>query len=78
MKYLKEVLLALLIVAGISNVSAQDANNPWAIDVGANAVDFYPTNQNAPGIGTWGGRFFAVGDHYNIASALDRLHVGGI
>jgi len=76
MKHLRKVLLTLLVVASFSSLKAQDANNPWAFDIGTNAVDFYPTNQNAPGIGTWGGRFFAVGAHYNIASTVDRVHVG--
>ncbi|MFK5889238.1 MAG: OmpA family protein [Flavobacteriaceae bacterium] len=76
MKHLRKVLLTLLVIAGFSSVNAQDANNPWAIDLGANAVDFYPTNQNVPGIGHWGGRFLAIGDHYNMASVVDRIHVG--
>ena len=45
MKNLKIALLALLFVAGFSNVNAQDEDNPWTIGIGVNAVDFFPTNQ---------------------------------
>jgi outer membrane protein OmpA-like peptidoglycan-associated protein len=41
MKQLKLAMIALFMFAGISNVNAQDANNPWAISFGVNTVDMY-------------------------------------
>ena len=43
MKHLKSILVAalVLLVTGVTN--AQDKNNPWAIEVGVNAVDTFPT-----------------------------------
>jgi len=43
MKHLKKVLLILLVVVSFNNINAQDEDNPWAIELGTNAVDFYPT-----------------------------------
>jgi len=39
MKHLKSILVAalVLLVTGVTN--AQDKNNPWAIEVGVNAVE---------------------------------------
>ena len=39
MKQVKLAMLALFMFAGFSSVNAQDANNPWAISFGLNAVD---------------------------------------
>ena len=44
MKRLKLAVIALFMVAGISNVNAQDENNPWAVSFGVNVVDFYNGN----------------------------------
>ena len=41
MKQLKLALIALFTLVTVSNVSAQDENNPWAIGFGVNIVDFY-------------------------------------
>ncbi len=73
MKHLKKVLFVLVLFAGFS-MHAQDENNPWSIDVGINAVDFYPTNQ--AGLGNWFDEYFNVGDHYNILPSISRVHVG--
>ena len=78
MKYLKVALLALLLITGFSNVNAQDENNPWAIGVGVNAVDFYPSHSNAgsdSGYGNWFSEFFNAGDHYNVVSAISKITV---
>ena len=81
MKHLRIALLALLVVAGFSNVNAQDENNPWAISFGVNAVDFHPTN--APGqinngghSSGWFNEFFNAKDHYSILPSLSRISVG--
>jgi len=75
MKHLKVALLALLFIAGFSNVNAQDENNPWAIGIGVNAVDFYPTNAGLDGHGAWFDEYVNIGDHYNILPAITKLTV---
>ncbi len=78
MKHFKVAILALLLITGLSNVNAQDKNNPWAIGIGVNAVDFYPTNPNSsiPGNGgNWFNEFFNAADHYNFLSSVSRLTV---
>ena len=40
MKRLKLAVIALFTLVTVSNVSAQDENNPWAVSFGMNAVDF--------------------------------------
>ena len=76
MKYLKVALLALLLITGFSNVNAQDENNPWALGLGVNAVDFYPTNSGLVGHGNWFDEFVNAGDHYNILPSVSKLTVG--
>ncbi|MCF6350746.1 MAG: OmpA family protein [Flavobacteriaceae bacterium] len=82
MKHLKKLLFTLLIVFTINSLQAQDKNNPWAISLGTNAVDFYPTNHpsilNASGASAgWLDQYFNAEDHYNFsASPLSRIHVG--
>jgi OOP family OmpA-OmpF porin len=81
MKNLRIALVALLLVAGFGNANAQDDNNPWALGLGINAVDFYPTNDasivdetgNRTG---WFDEFANGSDHYNIIPALSRIYVG--
>ncbi len=73
MKHLKKLLFVLVIFAGLS-MNAQDENNPWSVDFGVNAVDFYPTNQ--PGMGNWFDEYINVNDHYNMVPSLSRVHVG--
>ena len=74
MKNLSRLLFALLIVLSF-NANAQDSNNPWALGVGVNAVDIYPTGEDAP-LGGYFDEFFNVGDHYNILPSLSRVSVG--
>jgi OmpA-OmpF porin, OOP family len=78
MKHVKIAFLTLFLITGLSTANAQDKNNPWAIGIGVNAVDFYPTNVNIPngGYGGWGDEFFNAGDHYNILPAVSKISVG--
>ena len=73
MKHLKKVFFVLVLVAGFS-MNAQDENNPWSVDFGVNAVDFYPTNQ--AGMGNWFDEYFNFNDHYNIIPSISRIRVG--
>ena len=76
MKHLKVAVLALLLIAGFTNVNAQDKNNPWAIGVGTNVVDFYPTNaQLQPMSGNWFNEFANATDHYNIIPSVSKITV---
>jgi len=78
MKHLKIAFLALLLIPSFSNVNAQDQNNPWAISIGINAVDFYPSHfdkNNVPGLGSNFDEFFNAGDHYNTLPSLSKITV---
>ena len=74
MKNLSRLLFAMLLVLGYSNANAQDKNNPWQITIGANAVDFYPTGENAP-LGDMFDEYFNVTDHWNILPSLSTISV---
>ncbi len=83
MKHLKKVLLIVLAVVFINNVNAQDEDNPWIVEIGSNAVDFYPTgaNFNPDGSGTpYLGSFFEdftnVNDYWNFGAVFSRLRAG--
>ena len=41
MKQLKLAVLALFALVTVSNVNAQDSNNPWAVSFGINSIDFF-------------------------------------
>ncbi|TRO67443.1 OmpA family protein [Christiangramia sabulilitoris] len=74
MKHLNKIVLATLLIFGFSSVKAQDANNPWAIGIGTNAVDFYPVGEDAPRGGMFD-EYFNTGDHWNILPAVSKLSV---
>ncbi|WP_424492686.1 OmpA family protein [Salinimicrobium sp. GXAS 041] len=74
MKHLNTFLLAAFFMLSFTAVQAQDENNPWAIGIGMNAVDFYPTGEDAP-LGGYFEDFFNVGDHWNILPGFTRLSV---
>ena len=64
----------------IGSVNAQDENNPWAITVGANAIDFFPTGADED-VARTGERgeffeeFYNVEDHWNIMSSLSYASI---
>ncbi len=78
MKHLSKILAAVLLLVALGSVHAQDQNNPWQISFGANAVDFYPTNE--PGMGPYFDEYFNVTDHWNIIPSISYIavskHVG--
>lgn len=74
MKHFSKIVVALLLIMGYTSVQAQDANNPWAISVGANAVDFYPTGGDAP-LGDTFENYFDFNGHWNILPALSKISV---
>ncbi|EMQ95862.1 OmpA domain protein [Xanthomarina gelatinilytica] len=64
----------MLLMLSFSNINAQDENNPWAISLGVNAVDFYPTGEDAP-LGDYFDEYFNARDHWNILPSLSSLTV---
>ncbi|MBT8319830.1 MAG: OmpA family protein [Gramella sp.] len=74
MKHLSKIVLATLLIFGFTSVKAQDADNPWAIGIGTNAVDFYPVGEDAPRGGMFD-EYFNTGDHWNILPAVSKLSV---
>ena len=74
MKNLSRLMFVLLLVLGFNNVNAQDDNNPWQINVGVNAVDFYPVGEDAP-LGDYFDEYFNLNDHYNIVPVLSKFTV---
>ena len=74
MKHLSRLLLASLCILSFSTMQAQDENNPWALGLGINAVDFYPTGEDAP-LGGYFDEFFNTSDHWNVLPGISRLSV---
>ena len=74
MKHLSKIVLAALLFLGYTSVKAQDANNPWAIGIGVNAVDFYPTGNDAP-LGGYFDQYFDAGEHWNILPSVSKVTV---
>ena len=87
MKHLKKVLLIALVAVFANNVSAQDKDNRWIIELGANVVDFYPTGASVDAdpvpepfademaVGGFGEDFFNT-DHWNNSSFVSRFRLG--
>ncbi|WP_296684956.1 OmpA family protein [Flavobacterium sp.] len=75
MKHLNKILVAALMVMGLSS-HAQDSNNPWAISFGVNAID---TKTSAGGGHNWLDRHFsqpfAVKDNWNILPSITYIGV---
>ncbi len=74
MKNLSRLFIATLLLLSFSNANAQDGNNPWAIGVGINAVDFYPVGESEP-LGEYFDEYFNVSDHYNFLPSLSSISV---
>ena len=75
MKNLRITLFVFTLIIGFNHLNAQDNNNPWAIGIGINAVDFYPSNSGIAGHGTWFSEFVNVSDHYNIMATLSKITI---
>lgn len=76
MKHLNKLLVAVLMAAGFSS-QAQDSNNPWAITIGANAVD--SRSSAGPEHVNWFQQHFsqpfAVKDNWNILPSVSYINV---
>ncbi len=87
MKHLNTFLVATLLLLGVGVSNAQDENNPWAIEVGVNAVDVYPVGieeegrfpsmiNGLPVKGELFDEYFNATDHWNILPSVSRVSVG--
>ncbi|AXT61972.1 OmpA family protein [Aquimarina sp. AD10] len=76
MKHLSRFLAASLLVLGFSTANAQDENNPWAVSIGVNAVDIFPTGGDLINQGEIFDEFFNASDHWNILPSVSTLSVG--
>jgi len=82
MKHLNKILVATLCFFVVGMASAQDENNPWAIEVGVNAVDTYPVGLR-DGQETYDelngelfDEYFNYEDHWNVLPSVSRLAIG--
>lgn len=79
MKHLFKLLVAAILFMGIGVANAQDENHPWALEVGVNAVDFYPVGTSDKGRidpsmrGEMFDEFFNANDHWNILPSVSRI-----
>jgi OOP family OmpA-OmpF porin len=82
MKQFNSILVAALFILSAGVVNAQDADNPWAIEVGMNAVDVYPVgfkdgqSETSLDRGKYFDEFYNVQDHWNIIPSVSRISVG--
>lgn len=79
MKHLSKLTFILMFVFTVT-AHAQTEDNPWAVSVGTNAVDFYPTGDGM-GAGSMSSEhvfdeFFNATDHWNIMPSFSRITVG--
>lgn len=76
MKHFNTLCIVALVFVGFHNLQAQDKNNPWQIGFGANAIDFFPTNDPENQFsGKWFDEYFNVDDHWNIIPTVSYLSV---
>ena len=79
MKHLTKLLVAAVLFMGIGVANAQDATHPWALEVGINAVDFYPVGTNDKGRidpalrGEMFDEFFNANDNWNILPSVSKV-----
>lgn len=74
MKNLSRLFFVAVLLMSFSTSNAQDKNNPWAIGIATNAVDFYPVGEDAPQ-GDYFDEYFNVTDHWNIMPSLSSISV---
>ena len=74
MKRFKIAVIALFAFVAVSNVNAQDENNPWAITFGVNSIDAYNSTGDLFGSGGQVEDLFGVKD-WNVLGSLSRVSV---
>lgn len=79
MKKLNTLFLLLALILGVVSGQAQDENNPYAIVIGTNAVDFYAAgNDDIPGViegGELFDQYFNASDYWNIVPSISYLEI---
>ena len=68
MKNFKMAMIALFALVMVSNVSAQDSNNPWAISFGVNNIDF----RKGSGFGDVVKDYLGTND-WNVLPSISRI-----
>ncbi len=78
MKNLQKIFLSFLLVMAWGWSNGQNESYPWQINIGTNAVDFYPASDGSvPYLGSkLFDNYFNVLEHYNMAYALSNFRVG--
>jgi OOP family OmpA-OmpF porin len=75
MKHLNKILLAVMMVMGVSS-HAQDSNNSWAVSFGVNAVDTrVSAGDGHGGVDPDFHQLFAVNDNWNILPSLSYISI---
>jgi OOP family OmpA-OmpF porin len=75
MKHVNKILVALMMVMGLSS-HAQDSNNPWAVSFGVNAVDTRVSARSGDGgLDTDFSQAFAVSDNWNVLPSVSYISV---
>ncbi|MBZ9652719.1 OmpA family protein [Psychroflexus montanilacus] len=79
MKKFNKFFLLLALTFGVVSVQAQDENNPWAVVIGTNAVDFYAAGNDFLPNGMEGGsifsEYFNANDNWNMVPSVSYLEV---
>jgi len=76
MKSLNFFLLVFLVIISANAIKAQDTNHPWEIDLGVNAVVFYPMGNTAKNFKNYIEGFVNPSLHYNYYGTPVRFHIG--
>jgi hypothetical protein len=81
MKQIFRIAVLALFLSGFQSTFAQDANNPWQLSVGINAVDVYPTNSDratqlpAYKTGNMLQDFLSIKEHWNIVPSVSYVQL---
>lgn len=77
MKKLNTLLLLVALCLGFNTLNAQDENNPWAVGIGVNVVDYFPTGAGPKGtLGPVFAQYFNAKEHWNILPSVSTISVG--
>ncbi|QCX02040.1 OmpA family protein [Aggregatimonas sangjinii] len=71
MKHLSKLVIAALLLVGVTSMQAQDENNPWQVSFGVNAIDTYPTGDD----GGFANQLYNATDHWNILPSVSYIGV---
>ncbi|PKG41354.1 OmpA family protein [Psychroflexus sp. MES1-P1E] len=79
MKKLNKLFLVLALSLGVFSTQAQDENNPWAVVIGTNAVDFYAADNgfipDEMSSGSLFSEYFNASDNWNFLPSVSYLEI---